>query len=103
MDDAGEKWLNEQMPGIYAEVPEVIREVFARMPYDQGFTLSNGRVGRFKKFVEPRQKDGRWEFGFDIVFDEGSPDHLEFFVQHTGGGGLVAVPTTPIIEQVRSQ
>jgi hypothetical protein len=103
MDDTGEDWLSGQLPGIYAEVGEVITDVFARMPFGQEFTLSNGRKGRIKKFVEPRQRDGRWEFGFDVVFDEGSPDHLEFFVKHTGGGGMVAVPTTPIAPATRAQ
>ena len=70
--DEGEEWLNDQMPGIYGEVGEIIREVFARMPYGQEFTLSNGRVGRIKKFIEPRQNDGQWEFAFDVAFDVGA-------------------------------
>jgi len=102
-EDMGEEWLNEQLPGIYAEVGEVIVEVFSRMPFAQEFILSNGRKGRIRKFVEPRQRDGRWEFGFDVVFDEGSPDHLEFFVKHTGGGGMVAVPTTPVVPMAANQ
>src|ERR1700688_3185416 len=101
--DEGEEWLNDQMPGIYGEVGEIIREVFARMPYGQEFTLSNGRVGRIKKFIEPRQNDGQWEFAFDVAFDVGSPDHIEFFVKHTGGGGFVAVPTTPIVSTAAKQ
>jgi hypothetical protein len=33
-------------------------------------------------------------FTFDIVFEDGkSSDHLEFTLQHTGGGGALATPT----------
>jgi len=102
MDDQDE-FLNEHIPGIYAEVGEIIREVFVRMPYGQELTLSNGRVGRIKKFIEPRQNEGKWEFAFDVTFDVGSPDHIEFFVKHTGGGGFVAVPTTPIVSTAAKQ
>ena len=82
--------------GLYGEVGEILQEIFHRMPFGQEVTLSNGRVGRIKKFIEPRMRDDQWEFGFDIVFDVGSPDHLEFFVKHTGGGGMVGEPITPI-------
>lgn len=94
-------FLDEHLPGIYGELPEIIREIWSRLPFGQEFTLSNGRRGRFKKFVEPRihSETGRWECGFDVVFDEGSPDHLEFFIKHTGGGGLCGVPTRPISAQ----
>lgn len=70
---------------------EIIKEAFHRMPFNQDLVLSNGRIGRFKTFFEPREKDGRWEFGFDFKFDDDgrSPDHLEFYVKHTGGGGGV--------------
>lgn len=97
--DEAAKLLNELMPGIYAEVGEVMAEVFARMPFGQEFVLSNGRRGRIKKFIEPyRDPDtGQWKFAFDVVFDEGSPDHLEFFVNHTGGGGSPGSPTPPIV------
>lgn len=97
--DEAQDFLDEHLPGLYGEMPEVIREIWARLPFGTEFTLSNGRKGRFKKFVEPRIRDGMWECGFDIVFDEGSPDHLEFFVKHTGGGGMCSVPTTPIVQQ----
>jgi hypothetical protein len=94
--DAVEEVLNEHIPGIYGEVPEVMREIFARFPFGQEFTLSNGRKGRIKTFVEPSNEAGTWAFGFDVVFDEGSPDHLKFWVAHTGGGGFVQEPVKPI-------
>ena len=100
MADAAEQaeFIEEHLPGIYGELPEIMREIFPRLPFGTEFVLSNGRKGRFKKFVEPRERDGRWECGFDIVFDEGSPDHLEFFIKHTGGGGFCGVPTKPIVQ-----
>lgn len=103
--DEGDHRLDDQLPGIYGEVGEIVREVFHRMPFGQEFTLSNGRKGRIKKFVEPRQREegGRWEFGFDVVFDEGSPDHIEFFVKHTGGGGFTTQPVKRGTEMKRAQ
>ena len=68
------------------------------MPIGQKFTLSNGRTGKIVRFYKhPKvSEDGaykdRWCFGFDVHFQEGSPDHLEFFVYHTGGGGFVGDP-----------
>lgn len=82
--------------GLYGEVPEIIRHLWAMLPLGQEIVLSNGRIGRLKAFVQPRERDGRWEFGFDVVFDKGSPDHLEFFLKHTGGGGMVCEAVTPI-------
>jgi hypothetical protein len=97
--------VSDMLPGIYGEVGEIIAEICARMPYGQEIHLSNGRVGRFKKFAPPSidEETGRWKFGFDIVFDKGSPDHLEFYVKHTGGGGFVGVATTPIAPATKSQ
>lgn len=84
------------MPGAWSEVSEVIREIFARLPYGERIHLSNGREFEIKKFVEPRLNDsGRWEFGFDAIFPDAKPgqiDHLEFFTRHSGGGGSLAAP-----------
>lgn len=82
--------------GLYGEVPEIVRQLWHMLPLGQEITLSNGRVGKLKPFVEPRERDGRWEFGFDVVFEKGSPDHLEFFLKHTGGGGMICEAITPI-------
>lgn len=83
---------------LYGEVPEIMQFLWAITPWGQEIALSNGRRGRLKRFVEPRERDGRWEYGFDVIFEDGaSPDHLEFFVKHTGGGGLVLAPSAPAI------
>lgn len=92
----GPDFVEGFMPGAWSEVSEVMREVFARLPYGERIRLSNGREFELKKFVEPRWNDeGRWEFGFDAVFPDANPgeiDHLEFFTRHSGGGGALAVP-----------
>ncbi len=78
---------------LWGEVPEVIRHLWSMMPIGQEIRLSNGRVGKVVKFIEPRLREGEgWEFGFDVRFDVGSPDHLEFMVKHTGGGGTLGEP-----------
>lgn len=75
---------------------EVMQEVYARLPYDQEFTLSDGSKCKLKKFVSPciSQKEGhpyegRPEFGFDVVIEGNKLDHLEFYCFNTGGGGMV--------------
>ena len=87
MDDA-----LDILSSMYGEVPEIIQHIWHLIPIGQEITLSNGRVGRLKAFVLPSERNGRWEFGFDVVFDKGSPDHLEFFLKHTGGGGTLSEP-----------
>ena len=72
---------------LYAPVEEVLRTVSAHMPWGLQVTLADGRVLTLKKFGEISQRDGRWEFGFDLANDD---MHLEFMVRHTGGGGAVA-------------
>ena len=76
---------------FYKEAPDVLKELYHRLPYGQQFKTSSGRPFHFGKFVEPRldHETGRWKFGVDAIFDDGkSPDHFEFFVNHTGGGGF---------------
>ena len=94
MDDQEQRDIVETLaPGIYAEVEEVMREIYARLPYGEEITLSNGRVFQLKKFSAVKEHEGRYRFGFDAVFEQGSPDHLEFYTRHTGGGGYVSLST----------
>lgn len=87
----------EFVNGLYGEVPEIMHHLWALMPLGKEIHLSNGRVGKIVKYIEPRLREGHgWEFGFDVRFAIGSPDHLEFMVRHTGGGGMVCEPVTPI-------
>jgi hypothetical protein len=82
---------------MWGDVPEVMRELWHRLPFDQPIVLANGRTGHFHKFVAPKIRDkshehygGSWCFGVDFVFDDsGSPDHFEFYLHHTGGGGAL--------------
>lgn len=94
-DDATDV-VQDFIPGAWSEVEEVMREVFARLPYGEPITLSNGREFHLKKFIEPRQdQSGRWMFAFDATFPEAGPgaiDHLEFSVRHSGGGGALVSP-----------
>ena len=94
---------NEFVQGLYGEVPEIMHHLWSMMPLGKEIHLSNGRVGKVVKFIEPRLREGQgWEFGFDVRFETGSPDHLEFMVKHTGGGGAIGVPVTPIAPISRS-
>ena len=90
----------EFVESLYGEVSEIMEELWALHPWDKEIKLSNGRAGVIKPFVTPRERDGRWEFGFDIIFTDGSsPDHLEFFVRNTGGGGMVMASAAPAIRK----
>jgi len=87
-----EKEAVESLGRMFDVAPEILRHIFHTIPYGEKHTTSDGREFYFKKFVEPRlnEETGKWEFGFDARFDDGgSPDHLEFFVKNTGGGGPV--------------
>jgi hypothetical protein len=92
IDDA-----TEALTRMWGDVPEVMKELWHRLPFDQPIILASGRTGHFKKFVEPKIRDeshpnngGCWCFGVDFVFDGGgSPDHFEFYLFHTGGGGAL--------------
>ncbi len=78
------------LSGFYREVPGILEELYHYLPYDKEFTTSSGRPYILKKFTAPRPNPETevWEFGFDVSFkDDKSPDHLEFFIKHTGGGG----------------
>ena len=101
----GSEFVQSFIPGAWSEVEDVMREVFARLPYGESIKLSNGREFHLKKFIEPRiGSEGRWMFGFDAVFPDAQPgtmDHFEFVVRHSGGGGSVGaaggkgIPETP--------
>ena len=83
--------LEDFAPGIYHEVEEILKEIFHRVPWGQEIALSSGRKGVIKKFTEPKIKrhgenEGRWYFSFDVIFEHGAPDHIEFTIYHTGGG-----------------
>jgi len=64
-------------------VLEIMHEICARLPWGQEITLSNGKKFFLKKFTEPREKDGVFEFGFDAKFSDDS-GHVEFNVTKSG-------------------
>lgn len=65
---------------------EAIKEIFARFPFGQQVTLFTGKAATLKVFFEPKQVEGRWQFGVDMQYDDGS-GHLEYIVKQTGWGG----------------
>jgi hypothetical protein len=78
---------------------EVMREVFARLPYGQKFTLSDGSVASLSKLSEPEfcanpSSDfyQRPHFGFDVVIEGGKLDHVEIHAFQTGSGLAIAPP-----------
>jgi hypothetical protein len=75
---------------------EVMREVFARLPFGQKFTLSDGSVAHLSKFVEPElcanessEYYQRPHFGVDVVIEGGKLDHVEISAFQTGAGMAV--------------
>ena len=78
---------------------EVMREVFARLPYGQRFTLSDGSVAYLRKLSEPElcgnQSSDHYQrphFGFDVVIEGGKLDHVEIYAFQTGSGMAIAPP-----------
>ena len=74
---------------------EVMCDVFHRMPFGQQIALSNGKTATIRPFVEPTTADDRTDerkgvpqFGFDVVFDDGS-GHIEFMAYKTGWGAAI--------------
>ena len=96
--EQGAEAVEQFIPGIYRDVPEAIQEIFHRMPFGQKCVIG-GRAAEIKPLSkEPSEVDGQWRFIFDVVFDRGSPDHLEFTVTHTGGGGAPIAATYEPVE-----
>jgi len=82
--DAMMSALDEAQARTLTVEEEAIREVFARMPWGQKFTLADGSEVAIERFYEPRQGDGgAWQFGFDVKCEA---FHLEFTVERTGWG-----------------
>ena len=66
---------------------EAMREVYARLPWDQTFTLGPNQVeAKIVKFVEPQVRRGKTLCAFDVVWESG---HLEFVVEIQGWGGAI--------------
>ena len=85
------KTIDDNFKHLYRELPEVMQKLWELMPIGEKIILSTGREGVIKKFYAPDGEDN--SFGFDVVFEKGSPDHLEFVLKHTGGGGFALVGT----------
>jgi hypothetical protein len=65
---------------------EAIRDIFARFPFGQQIELFTGKKATLKVWHEPKLRDGRWCFGVDMQFNDGS-GHLEYTFLQTGWGG----------------
>ena len=90
-----EKWqaLQQGFEARDAIALEVMREVFARLPYGQEFRLSDGSVARLEKLAEPElcrnEHSENYErscFGVDVVMTGGTLDHGEISAFQTGWG-----------------
>jgi hypothetical protein len=96
-----EKWraLQRGFEARDAIALEVMREVFARLPYGQEFRLSDGSVARLEKLAEPElcrtEHSENYErpcFGVDVVIEGGTLDHVEIFAFQTGWGMAINPP-----------
>ena len=93
-----ERWqsLQQGFEARDAIALEVMREVFARLPYGQEFRLSDGSVARLEKLAEPElcrnEHSENYErpcFGVDVVIEGGTLDHVEISAFQTGWGMAV--------------
>ena len=82
-----------------AVIMEVMREVFARLPFGKEFKLSDGSVARLEKFSEPALCDDeqshyheRPYFGVDVKIDGGKVDYVGILAFQTDSG-MVLDPT----------
>jgi hypothetical protein len=96
-----EKWRALQQGfGARDEIAlEVMREVFARLPYGQEFKLSDGSVARLERLFEPElcrnEHSENYErpcFGVDVVIEGGTLDHVEISAFQTGWGIAIHPP-----------
>lgn len=83
--------IDDAMTSVQARMEraaeEAIREIFARFPFGQQVTLFTGKAATLKSWHEPKKdKDGRWCFGVDMQYDDGS-GHIEYRLTQTGWGG----------------
>jgi hypothetical protein len=90
--DAAERILQERD----AIVMEVMREVFARLPFGTTFTLSDGSVATLEKFCEPQLCDNegsqyheRPYFGVDVKIEGGKVDYVGISAFQTDSGMVV--------------
>ena len=79
---------------------EVMQEIFARLPYGQKFTLSDGSIAHLSKLSEPELCPNesshyfqRPQFGVDVVIEGGQVDHIEISAFQTGSGMAVGPKT----------
>lgn len=88
-----EEIMQESEGALDRIVMEVLREVYARLPYGQEFELSDGSKAYLKKFYEPRNlEDRRPEFGLDVQIIGGKLDHIELHVEQSGWGRALVEP-----------
>ena len=83
--------VSGQNDAISPIVLECLKEIFHHIPKGHSFVLSNGKTARTKTFVEPSYNEiyDEFEFGIDILIDDFTVDHIEFFMRKTGHGGRV--------------
>ena len=72
---------------------EVMQQVFARLPYGEKFTLSDGSVAHLEKLSAPElcPNEGshyyqRPQFSVDVAIEGGKLDHIEISAFQTGSG-----------------
>lgn len=74
---------------------EAIRDVFARMPWGQNFTLANAAKVKISKGGDPKRVErsdhlnDRWYFVFDVEAEDGG-FHVEFICYQSGWGAAPA-------------
>jgi hypothetical protein len=109
-DAEKEAWaaLEELMDARDAVAMEVMREVFARLPYGQKFTLSDGSVAHLEKLAAPELCPNersdyfqRPHFGVDVVIEGGKLDHIEITAFQSGSGMAVGPPDAKPDTRVR--
>lgn len=85
-----EKHMERQEAALSLIVEEVIKEVFHSIEKPREFELANGLKCKLKTFYEPKEHEGEWSFGLDVLIEDYGIDYIEFILKHTGQGGMVS-------------
>ena len=85
-----ETFMQESASQAERIVLEVMQKLWLSLPdhtdRPADFILENGTKCWIKRFSAPKNRDGVYQYGFDVGFDSGPLDHLEMCVNNSGWG-----------------
>lgn len=82
---------------------ECLELLYRHIPFGTEIEVSNGMVGRIKKFFDPREEDETICAGIDMqLLENGVPiGEIEFTLKKTGWGFMVAPQDEEVIRELQ--